>query len=260
MASTRIRVTILGSGTCVPSLHRSSPAVLVRSAGAQILLDIGPGTIRRLLEADTRVFDISHVVLSHFHPDHSADLAPFLFANKYPDADQRTTPLTLIGGPGFLKFWDALVGAYGHWIDLSPEVLTLLELGPDTPPFVRLGDLSLTWVPTVHRPESIGIRLEDPGGHSLVYSGDTDQCSPLETLAEGVDLLICEAALPDALKVPGHLTPSLAGAIAAKARAGQLVLTHFYPPCDQADMAGQCRRTWTGPLRLAEDLMTITLT
>jgi ribonuclease BN (tRNA processing enzyme) len=70
-------------------------------------------------------------------------------------------------------------------------------------------------------------------------------------------LLICESALPDALKVPGHLTPSLAGKIAAEARVGKLVLTHFYPECDYEDMAGQCRRTYGGPLVLAEDLMEI---
>ena len=67
--------------------------------------------------------------------------------------------------------------------------------------------------------------------------------------------MICESALPDDKKAPGHLTPSLAGEIATAARVGKLVLTHFYPECDAVDMAAQCRKTYQGPLVLAEDLL-----
>jgi ribonuclease BN (tRNA processing enzyme) len=35
------------------------------------------------------------------------------------------------------------------------------------------------------------------------------------------------------------------------------VLTHLYPPCDRVDIAAQCRRTWSGPLTVARDLMRI---
>ena len=55
----------------------------------------------------------------------------------------------------------------------------------------------------------------------------------------------------------GHLTPSLAGEIASAARVKKLVLTHFYPECDRADISDQCRKTYSGPLILAEDLMRI---
>jgi len=76
-------------------------------------------------------------------------------------------------------------------------------------------------------------------------------------LSKDADLLICESALPDELKVKGHLTPSLAGEIAKRANVRKLVLTHFYPECDQADVKKECRKTYSGPLVLAEDLMTI---
>jgi ribonuclease BN (tRNA processing enzyme) len=45
--------------------------------------------------------------------------------------------------------------------------------------------------------------------------------------------------------------------MAAKAEVRKLVLTHFYPECDQADVAAECRSTYDGPLMLAEDLMEI---
>ncbi len=85
----RTIITILGSGTCVPSLQRSSCSVLVEIGNQKLLFDVGPGTMRRLLEAGQSIFDISHIFLSHFHPDHSGELVPFLFATQYPDKNQR---------------------------------------------------------------------------------------------------------------------------------------------------------------------------
>ena len=93
----------------------------------------------------------------------------------------------------------------------------------------------------------------------MVYSGDTDFSHNLVNLSRNADLLICESALPDDLKVKGHLTPSLAGEIASLANVRKLVLTHFYPECDLVDIEKQCRKTFAGPLVLAEDLMKIEL-
>jgi len=89
----------------------------------------------------------------------------------------------------------------------------------------------------------------------VAYSGDTGPCEALAELARGADLFLCECSLPDGMTIEGHLTPSGAGAAAAAAGVRRLVLTHFYPECDAADIEAQCRRTWQGPLTLAEDLM-----
>ncbi|MBC8432170.1 MAG: hypothetical protein H8D96_09630 [Desulfobacterales bacterium] len=51
----------------------------------------------------------------------------------------------------------------------------------------------------------------------------------------------------------------MAGEIATRSNVGQLVLTHFYPECDQVDIEKECRKTYTGPLVLAEDLIKIEL-
>src|SRR6056297_1946578 len=100
-----IRVTILGSGTCVPSLERSACSALARFDDTMFLFDIGPGTTRRLIEAGISVFDITHIGISHLHPDHTGELVSFLFANKYPDVSRRQKPLTLIGGTGLSAFY-----------------------------------------------------------------------------------------------------------------------------------------------------------
>jgi ribonuclease BN (tRNA processing enzyme) len=254
----QIKVTILGSGTCVPSLKRSSCAMLAQTGGENLLFDLGPGTMRRLLETGVSIHDISHVFLSHFHPDHTGELASFLFANKYPDEHRRKIPLAIGGGSGFLGFFDQLKAVYKEWIDLSGR-LRLLEFTTTGRDFHQFESFKMETCPVNHREESIAYRITAPNGSTVVFSGDTDYSENLIYLAKNADLFVCECALPDPMKVPGHLTPSLAGKMAAAANVKKLVLTHFYPPCDDADIEAQCRKAYQGQLALATDLMTFDL-
>jgi ribonuclease BN (tRNA processing enzyme) len=255
--NTGIKVTILGSGTCVPSLRRSSCSVLMQVGTSKLLFDSGPGTMRRLLEAHTTIFEISHIFYSHFHPDHSGEFAAFIFASKYPDSSRRTTPLTVAGGWGFMDFYTGLKTAYGHWIELAPRQLTIIEFDIRRTDSRRFEDFTIETAPVAHNPESIAFRLTGSDGCSAVYTGDTDYSETIIDLAKNTDLLVCECALPDRYRVKGHLTPSLAGDLATKAGVHRLVLTHFYPQCDLEDIAAECRKTYAGPLILAEDLMQI---
>ncbi len=252
-------VTIIGSGTCVPSLKRSSCSVLLEVGPTKLLFDSGPGTMHSLLRAGIEIFDIDIICYSHFHPDHTGELVPFIFATKYPNSDRRKTPLTILAGNGFNNFFNGLKAVYGEWLELPPGILQIVELDHDAPDQRSFGDFNLFTRPMKHRPESIGFRISDSNGRSMVYSGDTDVNQNLVLLAEEADLLVCESAMPDDLRVPGHLTPSLVGDMATRAKVKQLVITHLYPECDRADLVAQCRKTYQGPVMVAEDLMRIEL-
>ncbi len=254
-----VTVTILGSGTIVPSLRRSTCSFLLEAAGMKLLFDIGPGTMRRLLEAGVTIGEIDLLLLSHLHPDHSGELVSFLFAAKYPETYRRRRPFTLAGARGLRKFFDGLTAVYGDWIILPEDLFSLRELDNRKPDALAAGRMAVRSRPVAHTESSIGYRVEVPGGITVAYSGDTDLCDGLVKLARNADLFICECSVPDAMKVTGHLTPSEAGKAAARAGARRLVLTHFYPECDGADIETQCRMTWKGPLTLAEDLMVIKL-
>lgn len=252
-----LSVTILGSGTCVPSLHRSSCSILIETGDNKLLFDSGAGTMRRLLEAGITIFDISFIFYSHFHPDHTGELVSFLFATKYSGGNSRETPLTIVAGKGFSEFYNGLKSVYDKWIELAPGLLNIVELDIKTFDSRRFDNFTVESIPVKHNVESIGYKITGPGGRSVVYSGDTDFSENLVTIARDADIFICESALPDELKAEGHLTPSLAGEIAARANVRKLVLTHFYPECDQVDIEKQCRKTYSGPLVLAKDLMQI---
>ncbi len=250
-------VTVLGSGTCVPSLKRSSCSVMIEVHDTRLLFDSGPGTMRRLLRTNTTIFDVDYIFYSHFHPDHTAELVPFLFATKYPDMSKRQKVLTIIAGVGFEDFFGRLKSVYGQWIELDPGLVEIIEMNDRSGDLRRLKDFTVQSAPVEHNPESIAYRITNARGRSVVYSGDTDYSENLIELSKDADLLICESALPDDYRIKGHLTPSLAGDIATKAGVRKLVLTHFYPECDQTDIEQECRKTYAGPLVLAEDLMRI---
>jgi len=221
----------------------------------KLLFDLGAGTMRRLLEAGTTISEISYLFFSHLHPDHTGEFVPFLFATKYPETYRRRTSFVIAGARGFKNFYDDLKKVYGHWIELEDNLLNLIELDNTAPDRLSLKVFDVETMPMEHIESSIGFRITTPVGTSVVYTGDTDLCDNAVTLDRNADLLICGSALPDGMKVPGHLTPSLAGEIATQANAKRLVLTHFYPECDMIEIEAECRKTYHGPLILAEDLM-----
>jgi ribonuclease BN (tRNA processing enzyme) len=255
-----MKITILGSGTCVPSLKRSAAAALIETGSSRLLIDVGPGTMRRLLECGLTIFDVTHVLITHFHPDHVAELVPLIFATKYPDAARRRHPLTIAGAPGLIRFYHDLQVPFGHWISLPDDRLRFFEFPDTKDACLTLDGCRITAHSVSHSPESRAYRLESPKGKVVTYSGDTDCCIGLVEAARSADLMICECAYPDEMKVTGHLTPGLAGDMARRAGAGRLVLTHLYPPCDQADIVKQAEKGYqNGPVLVAEDLMSFDL-
>ena len=179
-----------------------------------------------------------------------------IFSTKYPDGNRRKKQLSVLGGEGLIAFYKGLQAAYGKRIVLPKEQMAVTELDVTAGETLRFDDFKLIARPANHQPESLAYRIEDKSGHAVVYSGDTDECDALVKLARDADLLICESAMPDEFKVPGHLTPGLAGRIAHKAKVRRLVLTHLYPQCDDVDIVKQARKAYKGEIFAAEDLMT----
>lgn len=251
-----MKVTILGSGTCVPSIKRSSPAVLISSQNSSVLLDCGPGTIRQLANADVDFNRIEAIVLSHFHIDHIADLVPFVFSSNYHPDLPRTVPLKVIAPPGIESLFQQLVSAYGEQLQPEKYNIDFIESrGSET----GLSQFTVRTREVPHGLGSMAIKLSNPNGQNLVYSGDTDYSNALIDLARFCDLLILECAYPDDFKKPGHLTPSDAARIAKQACPGKLVLTHFYPVCEDYDILSAVRKLYSGDVLMAEDLLEINI-
>ncbi len=250
---TLAELIIVGSGTGIPSLRRASPGLVIISDNTHILIDSGPGALRKMLEMGITYLDMDLILYTHLHPDHVADLVAILFASKYGDLP-REKDLLCAGGAGFKSYFEKLKSLYGSWVEPKSYQLTIKELSID--PLLYRG-IKVLSKPMAHLPNSVGYRIEFEDGKSVAVSGDTDYCQNIIDLGFEVDFLILECSFPDAKKVEGHLTPSLAGRIAIESRCKRLLLTHLYPICDQFDIVNQCRQVYQGEIIVGEDLMKI---
>ena len=249
-----LQVTVLGSGTAVPVPDRFPAGYLVRGGGQTVLVDCGPGTLRRLAQTGTGLEAVDAVFLTHFHTDHCADIGPLLFALRSPRYRGRK-PLYLFAAPGLERFL-AMLASVWPWTLPRDYELRAIELAPGA---AQLGDLRVQAVPIRHTAQSLGFRFTAPSGAAAAFSGDADECDELVELARQVDLFVCDAAFPDALRQEGHLTPGLAGRHAARAGARTLLLTHFYPECDGIDVVAEARATFAGEVVAAIDLWSVVL-
>ncbi|MBW2339976.1 MAG: MBL fold metallo-hydrolase [Deltaproteobacteria bacterium] len=254
-----MKLIILGSGTSVPLADRASPSLAIFIEDQFLLLDIGPGAVRQLAIAGLKYQDIDYIGISHFHPDHTADLIHFFFATRYPPILDKRKPFTIIAPEGFNRFLNLLKKPYGSWLDLPAGLMNIVELRVDKNDKEEFDKFTIRSAPVNHTPQSIGFRIEDNSGRTVVYSADTGYCEDIVALARGADLLILESSFPDGEAMAGHLTPSEAGNIATQSGAKGLVLTHFYPECLRTDAEAQCRKTYQGDLLLATDLMSLSI-
>lgn len=250
-----MRVTILGSGTAVPVRRRFPSGALVQSGDTNVMIDIGPGVLRRLAEIEIGLEQVHAVLLTHFHTDHTADLPALLFGLRNPRYAGRDT-LRILASEGLVEFLGHLEQAW-PWLTPKEYKLQVEEIAPRVT--LQVGSLKVTAVPIRHTAHSLAYRIEDTAGAVVAFSGDADVCDGLIEVSSKADLFVCDAAFPDSHRTEGHLTPSLAGEAAQAAGVRKLCLTHFYPECDGHDLLAEARRTFKGELVLAQDLLELSV-
>jgi ribonuclease BN (tRNA processing enzyme) len=239
----------VGTGTVAPSATRSSPAYWVERDSLRILLDCGPGTMHRLAQCGLPWELVTHVALSHFHPDHFGELPALLFALRH--ATTRLEPVLVLGPPGTVQLLRRLADAYGPWMLDPGYPMGVLDVQAGEP-FPLGAEVTLDVHRTPHTAESVALAVQGPEGR-LVYTGDTGPSEELGRWAAGADLLLAECSRPDNLALAGHLTPASAGRLARVAAPKQLVLTHFYPQMESTDVRTVVAREYAGPITLAGD-------
>jgi len=241
----------VGTGTVAPSAHRTCACHWVARGDLRLLLDCGAGALHRLAEFGLPWHQVSHVVLSHFHPDHWGELPMLVYALKYTTVPPRSEPLVILGPPGVVQLLRTLAEGYGPWL-LDPGFpIGILDVR-DGEPFPLNADVSLETFPVPHTTESVALAVVAPEGR-LVYTGDTGPSGELARWATGCDLLLAECSLPEAMAMDIHLTPERAGELARDAQAKRLVLTHFYPPVETTDPAALAGTRFSGSIAAARD-------
>ncbi|MAT06337.1 MAG: ribonuclease Z [Acidimicrobiaceae bacterium] len=270
-------VTLLGTGSPIPAPDRAGPATLVTVTAADatrhLLVDAGRGVLMRMAAAGVGAGDLAAVLITHLHSDHITDLNDVITTRWVTSF--APNPLTIVGPVGTRDVVDHLLAALApdiayriaHHDDLTePPPVTVVEV-EEGPIDVGVG-VAVTCAPTDHKPvePSLGYRIEHEGT-AVVVAGDTVPCAGLDRLCDGADALVHTVIRKDLIEnVPlqrmqdtldYHSSPEEAGATAARAGVGTLVLTHYVPALTP-DTAEEWRRRaslhFDGVVELGDDL------
>ncbi|MFE9404214.1 MBL fold metallo-hydrolase [Streptomyces sp. NPDC006530] len=222
MSDELLHLTVLGCATPYPSVDNPCSGYLVSNGDTRIWMDAGSGTLGPL-QRHVRLDELDAIWISHLHADHSADLLTAYYGALYADV-HLPAPIPLYGPPGIA---DRLADFLTHTPRRSPieSAFAVTELHDGHR--ATIGSLRLISRSVSHGIPAFALRIE-AAGKSLVYSGDTAPCQSLTELAEGCDVLLCEAESAQAPTEGNqvHHTPEDAGETARTARAGRLIVTH----------------------------------
>ncbi len=242
----------------MPGPRSAASCYLVEHDGFALVLDLGSGALGSL-QRYVQPAAVDAVLLSHLHADHCLDLCGMYVALRYtptdaPDARVRPDLLPVYGPAGT---GERIAAAYGVGPAELGRVLAFHEVRPGR---FRLGPFEVTAAPARHPVESHALRLT-AGGRSLVYTGDTAPCGPLDELAAGADVLLAEASFTRTAANPPdlHLTAREAGELAERASVGRLVVTHVPPWYDPADAVAEAATAYRGPCVAAEPGLAVEL-
>ena len=291
-------LVVLGTASQVPTRTRNHTGHLLRWDGAGLLLDPGEGTQRQLTLAGVPASAVSAIAITHAHGDHTLGLpgvlqrmaldgvrgpVPLVFPEAATGAvahllgaaahaAELVEPHPVTGDGAALALAGAVldaaaldhrVPAVGYRL-VEPDGRRMLPgalaargiAGPDVGRLQREGSL-----PTADG----GVRLEEVSaprpGQRFAFVMDTRVCDGAARLAEGADLLVCEATFSsadaDLAQAYAHLTARQAGEIAAAAGARRLVLAHFSGRYPDAEVLGAEAREVHGDVVVAEDLLRV---
>jgi len=271
-AAGELRVVLLGTedGPTV-NLDQFGMSTLIEAGGTRLLFDCGRGATFRLAQAAIPIASINRLFLTHLHSDHIIQISDLLLAGW---STGRVVPLEVAGPEGTREMMDALQRAYAFDIRMRRAVNRIPAEGitvvsqdiKDGAVFDRDG-LKVTAFLVDHGVVSpaFGYRI-DYRDRSVVLSGDTRLSENLVRHAAGVDVLVHEAfdaatsransrnpARTEAV-IALHATPEQVGEIFSRVKPRLAVYSHA--PAT-ASVIEQTRKTYSGPLQGAEDLLTI---
>ena len=265
---TGVQLQILGSGGPGASAGRASAGYLVWVDGVgRILVDAGGGIKQRFHASGAELGDVGLLALSHFHPDHAAEVPALLWPGGA--ALRIAGPSGSSAFPALDDWLDGLFGPRGVFRVLAGRLdldAVTVDVATGAPAEVwRDGDLRVRGIGVPHADvPAVGYRV-DVGDVSLAFSSDQNGSDPafVEFVRE-VDVLVVHLGRAEESRgraVDLHARPSVWGALAAEAGAGRVVVSHVSTSSPQvlADSLAHLRAAYGGPVTVGEDLLCVTL-
>ena len=205
-------VTCLGRNGLYPTVKSPTSGYLVECDDTKILIDVGSGVFASLLDIMPPE-DLTAVIVSHFHGDHSSDLCVF---NYYLATKNKK-----------LRVYAPEPGKEA----LKPfPTFTFEEMNDGES--VAIDGVVIKFFRTAHPVPCLGVRVTYDG-KTLVYSADTNVSENLGRAMAGADLAILDCAFSkDDYKPNGPHLSSILCAEYAKKYNVKTLLSHLPPQGD----------------------------
>lgn len=245
-----MKITVLGYWAPYPKGGGACSGYLVESRKTRILVDAGHGTFGRL-SAVMNFRKLSAVVISHFHPDHCADLPCIRHAIGGAIRDgSRAEPLPVCV-PGEPEEDFSRVSAHREILAVrSVDELSFNERGCRS---VQIDGCEVCFFPVRHNLPCYAVGLR-AGKKRIVYTADTSYFPELAEFARDADLLVAEASGYESdheYLYRNHLTARLAGELGREAGAKRLMITHFWPEYDVQRLRVEAAAAYGGEVETA---------
>ncbi len=263
-ASGNLKVVLLGTGMGPRvNLQQFGASTLVEAGSVRLLFDCGRGATQRLTQVGVPIGSISRLFLTHLHSDHVIQIPDLLLTGWAGGG--RKTALEVWGPEGTREMMDHMQEAFAFDIHMrrnvdekrSAEGIKVVSHDVEQGVILDEQGVKVTAFLVDHGlvVPAFGFRV-DYRGRSVVLSGDTRVSENLVRFAQGIDVLVHEVADAEANPETGrrHTTPEQAGALFTRVKPRLAVYSHA--PNSESVIA-QTRKTYSGPLEGAEDMLTI---
>ncbi|AQU78108.1 MULTISPECIES: MBL fold metallo-hydrolase [Planococcus] len=225
-----------------PNKNEATSAFLIEQEGFRCLVDCGSGVIAAV-QNYTELRELNAVIISHYHPDHIADIGVLQHA-------------AMVGMQ--LKEWQTPLLIYAHDKD-SEEFSKLSYKGVtegraiQASETMELGPWQVSFCETVHPVYCLAIKFT-ANGRTAVFTADTGWKHELLDFAREADLLVAESNLYEKYVgiIQGHLSGKQAGELAEQAGVKQLLLTHLPQYGDLAEILQAAKSSYTGEVEFAK--------
>ncbi len=182
------KLTILGSGSALPTLHRNPTSQLLQYDSLCILLDCAEGTQLQLKRFKKSPMQIAHILISHLHGDHYFGLIGLITSLHLMG---RTKPLHIYGPAQLFDIIQLQLNAAKTKLHYP---LSFEPLNPDGQDVIFEDDkLTIDSFPVKHRIPTWGFLFKEKPSDRRInkdfiaeYNPDIEQCKAIKSGADFV--------------------------------------------------------------------------
>ena len=213
-----MRLTVIGFWGGFPAAGEASSGYFLEHEGYKLLLDCGSGVLSKL-QSFVSPNELDAVLLTHSHPDHTADIGVLqhaLLIEHMSGGKEKCLPIYTHSDDAV--FIDTLqYKSYTKWEQVEEDAT------------VQIGPFVINAMRTKHSVPCFAYRIE-AGGRVFGFTGDTAFKETFASFFHGAHVLLSECNFYKGMEIAeraGHLTSEHAALIAREANAQRLILTHL---------------------------------